>query len=70
MVLGAVYKFVDGVVAGLLSGWLYSAFDGAVQEPFLGKWRLFGTLPIPGTLTGGVSTQRPSCRARGQPSRC
>ena len=42
----------------------------AVQEPFLGRWRLFGTLPIPGALTGCVSTQRPSCRAQGQPSRC
>ena len=25
---GAVYGFVDGVVAGLLLGWLYNAFDG------------------------------------------
>jgi hypothetical protein len=42
----------------------------AVREPFLGRWRLFETLPIPGALTGCVSTQRPSCRAQGQPSRC
>jgi hypothetical protein len=27
VLLGAVYGFVDGVVAGLLLGWLYSAFD-------------------------------------------
>ena len=47
-----------------------TALSMAVQEPFLGRWRLFGTLPIPGTLTGCVSTQRPSCRAQGQPSRC
>ena len=47
-----------------------TALSTAVQEPFLGRWRLFGTLPIPGTLTGCVSTQRPFCRAQGQPSRC
>ena len=51
--------------------WVCSrALSTAVQEPFLGRWRLFGTLPIPGTLTGCVSTQRPFCRAQGQPSRC
>ena len=27
VLLGAVHGFVDGVVAGLLLGWLYSAFD-------------------------------------------
>ena len=47
-----------------------TALSTAVQGPFLGRWRLFGTLPIPGALTGCVSTQRPSCRAQGQPSRC
>ena len=47
-----------------------TALSTAVREPFLSRFRLFGTLPIPGTLTGCVSTQRPSCRAQGQPSRC
>src|ERR1035437_5871853 len=31
VLLGAVYGFVDGVVAGLGLGWLYSAFDGGTR---------------------------------------
>ena len=31
VLLGAVHGFVDGVVAGLLLGWPYSAFDGGTR---------------------------------------
>ena len=31
VLLGALYGFIDGGVAGLLFGWLYSAFAGGTR---------------------------------------
>jgi hypothetical protein len=31
VLLGTLYGFVDGGIAGLLVGWLYSAFDGGTR---------------------------------------